>query len=317
MASNPMQRKARNSFLAGFFIAVIVAGVIIALLIMQMNKMIEEQEAENMTGYAYILTRDIKSGEVMTINDFVIEELPIVAVPVNGLEVGSFQLKDLAEGEDYTDEFKSTITAKIDLSSGVVALDSMFNINEEQIADDIRTEEFNMITLPMDLQTGEYIDIRITFPSGVSYVVLSKKQVEIPMIGYSQSTDTIRLELSEAEISTINSAIIEAYQIPGTKIYANKYVEPGLQTANNTSYPVNPDVVKAVELNPNLTDEAKYYLKKAYSDYIQQKYDATNAFVDTDGDSGYSNIESGVSEDIVKTQEAREEYLESMQQEIY
>ena len=45
MATNPMQRKARNSFLLGMLVMLLIAGAIIAFLIMQlMDKMKKEQE---------------------------------------------------------------------------------------------------------------------------------------------------------------------------------------------------------------------------------------------------------------------------------
>ena len=36
MATNPMQRKARNSFLLGMLVMLLIAGAIIALLLMQL-----------------------------------------------------------------------------------------------------------------------------------------------------------------------------------------------------------------------------------------------------------------------------------------
>ena len=45
MAINPMQRKARNSFLLGMFITLLITGAIIGLLAMQlMNRIKKEQE---------------------------------------------------------------------------------------------------------------------------------------------------------------------------------------------------------------------------------------------------------------------------------
>ncbi len=45
MATNPMQRKARNSFLLGMLVTLVITGAIIALLFMQlMNKTKKEQE---------------------------------------------------------------------------------------------------------------------------------------------------------------------------------------------------------------------------------------------------------------------------------
>ena len=45
MATNPMQRKARNSFLLGMLVMLLISGIIIALLFIQlMNKTKKEQE---------------------------------------------------------------------------------------------------------------------------------------------------------------------------------------------------------------------------------------------------------------------------------
>lgn len=41
---------------------------------------------------------------------------------------------------------------------------------------DVRQEEFNMIVLPTQITTGDYVDIRLTLPSGQSYIVVSKKK---------------------------------------------------------------------------------------------------------------------------------------------
>ena len=37
MATNPMQRKARNSFLLGIIVTLIITGVVIALLMLQLK----------------------------------------------------------------------------------------------------------------------------------------------------------------------------------------------------------------------------------------------------------------------------------------
>ena len=67
MASNPMQRKARNSFLLGMLVMLLISGVVIALLFMQlMNKIKAEQEELKASVSAYVLTQDVKSGQVIT-----------------------------------------------------------------------------------------------------------------------------------------------------------------------------------------------------------------------------------------------------------
>ena len=45
MATNPMQRKARNSFLLGMLLMLVISGAVIAVLVLQlMNKMQEEKQ---------------------------------------------------------------------------------------------------------------------------------------------------------------------------------------------------------------------------------------------------------------------------------
>ena len=63
MASNPMQRKARNSFLLGVFITMIIAALVIAfLLYMMYQQKAEKEEIENDKVTVYVLIKDVKSG---------------------------------------------------------------------------------------------------------------------------------------------------------------------------------------------------------------------------------------------------------------
>ena len=60
MASNPMQRKARNSFLLGMVVMLLITGVIIGFLFMQlMNKNKKEKEELKARVNAYVYNRDV------------------------------------------------------------------------------------------------------------------------------------------------------------------------------------------------------------------------------------------------------------------
>ena len=82
MTMNPMQRKARNSFLLGFLIMLVIAAIIIGLLLMQISNMKSEEE-ENPKILAYILTRDIKSGEEITQSDVI--QMELETAPINAI----------------------------------------------------------------------------------------------------------------------------------------------------------------------------------------------------------------------------------------
>ena len=84
MATNPMQRKARNSFLLGMLLMLIIAGVIIAFLAMQLiNKMKEENQEKLEMVSVYVLKEDVKSGQVITSDMLVKENVYKKFVPAN------------------------------------------------------------------------------------------------------------------------------------------------------------------------------------------------------------------------------------------
>ena len=161
----------------------------------------------------------------------------------------------------------------------------------------------------MDLTTGDYVDIRLQMPSGQDFIVLSKKMIEIPVVQGMDSVDTIWMSLSEEEILTMSCAIVEAYRINGSKLYATKYTDPGMQQAIIPTYPINAETIKLIEEDPNITELAKKGLGNRYSvtlrnDYINEelrKPENTEA-----------NVTNKMNESITKTQEDRQKYLESL-----
>ncbi len=124
---------------------------------------------------------------------------------------------------------------------------------DERIDSDIREDEFNMFLLPSNLKANEMVDVRITFPNGEDYVVLTKKKV----CGLSLKKNTIWIWLNEKEIHRISSAIIDAYMNPGTKLYVLKYVQPETQDAINPTYIVNEHVMEVMRTSPNKLKLAK------------------------------------------------------------
>ena len=63
MATNPMQRKARNSFLLGMLLTTLILGAVIALLFMQlMQKNKEEKEELATSVQVYVLKQDVKNS---------------------------------------------------------------------------------------------------------------------------------------------------------------------------------------------------------------------------------------------------------------
>jgi len=145
--------------------------------------------------------------------------------------------------------------AKIELASGMPLLSSLL-YEGQPIPKDLRIQEFQVIQLPSNLKPNQYIDVRIGFPTGEDFVLLSKKKVQ------ELSGTVVWLELNEMDILQTSSAIIDAY-LQGARLYALPYIEPGLQEAAVVNYPANQKVLNLMAVDPNLLETAKIELARA------------------------------------------------------
>ncbi len=295
MATNPMQRKARNSFLLGMLLMLIITGAVIAFLILQLIN-IKEKEKEEAASYVtvYTLNKDVESGEEIDANT----DLTITEV-----------IKDNAPTDYLTpSDLGTTNIAKISMTKGTVVSKEMIYIDETVTGNDVRKQEFNMFILPTDLQTGDFIDVRLLMPGGTDYIVVSKKKVEIPVISGVDATGTISIELSEDEINMLSNAIVDAFKVNGAKLYVNKYTEPGLQEASVPTYAVSQEVMQLINENPNIVEEARTALWDRYN--ATQRNDVINPAVTNED--AQDNLEENMEESITNSLTTRQEYLEGL-----
>ena len=90
MAVNPMQRKARNSFLLGMILTLIITGVVIALLFLQLKKVKDEQAAElAKLVNVYTLKYDVKGGEIITEDMFETMSVNKETIPENATSLST------------------------------------------------------------------------------------------------------------------------------------------------------------------------------------------------------------------------------------
>ncbi len=214
---------------------------------------------------------------------------------------------------------ENVLVPKIDIKANTVVSASMFTKAEEQISNDLREQEYNMITLPVNLEDKDTIDIRLRLPNGADYIVLTKKNVTIPKNADGYMTDTIILKCSEAETMTMSAAIVDTYQMleAGAKLYAVKYTDPGLQETATATYLPSGAVMQLISTNPNIVQDAKvkiyqYYIKNAdmyrnnANTGIQAGLNMVEADERTDG------ISANTRQEITATKDNREEYLENL-----
>ena len=300
MAMNPMQRKANNYLLIGIFGTLLVTGAIIAFLFMQLNNLQQEKKKEETAvKQVYVLSKDIKSGEEISLDKVVSKQVSSNIVSANTTI-------------SFTDESENARVAKIDLSAGTIITDEMFTNTDEQTTNDLRNQEYNMIVLPSTMSSGDYIDVRLRLSNGVDFIVVSKKQVEIPEIDGIESTETVKLKMNESETQVMANAIIEAYIDEGSILYATTYVEPGLQTSVIPTYVPSGEVQTAILNNPNIEQSARNALITRYNNNVSIRQGLIEQPLSQYIQNRVDNIESGVQEEITKAKQARESYLQSL-----
>lgn len=358
MATNPMQKKARISFLLGILVTLVLTGAVIAFLIVQLNGYKKEKTEELKNSVkVWVLSENVISGQVITTNMLTQQVINKDLVPSNAIGdmsiLSNYSLED-KEGNEVITEYKNNVAtlflskngskyeikeeiqtgsyyiekngnkeyielaevpviAKVDMYKNTVITIDMIVKSNEKVTDDLRKVEYNMLVLPTQLETGEYIDVRLTLPSGQSYIVVSKKQVEIPQIAGIDVEDTIWLKLTEEEIISMNGAIVDAYRTIGAKIEVVEYVEAGTQEAATPTYVPTGEVVQSINDNPNIVEQAKNALvERYYNNYKTVRDNVINPLINNSGDDGKQNFETKIEESITTTQENRKEYLESL-----
>ena len=416
MASNPMQRKSRNAFLLGVILTLLIAGVVVALLFLQLKQKTEDLNKElNAKVNVYTLNQNVKSGQVLTQDMFSMKNIHKDSIPSNAtallsvidtwflqtkdgtmintdseglylnksdsiLEVidengekykytggdkvkvtsrdevlqddgGSFIIDSSNSVDKITRVYQETLTdqyyiyklengtgnskvrtkvylelqnvpviAKVSMNANTVMTANLVVQSDEAVTDDTREQQYNMIVLPADLMTDDYVDIRLMTPAGQDFIVVSKARVTVPVNeDGSYIYDTIKMNLREDEILSMSSAIVEAYGLEGAKLYATKYVEAGMQQAASPTYTPNAAVTSQIDANgdgvidnPNIVEKAKAELKSRYSDtakknrndYLQSAINRADDYTD--------NVKKEATDDISSQNAARQRYLESL-----
>lgn len=286
MVANPMQKMKRNSMLTGAIIGLIIGLILCVVLYIFLT------QAPTTGGLGkgdavtvHVLNKTIKSGSKITAADIVPKVMSKTDIPIDAVTLSS------------------EAVAKIDLTTGTILTTGMLNQTAETTTADLREQEYNMITLPTQLSAGDFIDIRLQLPSGGDYIVISKKQV------LKSDASTVWLQMKEDEILTMSNAIIEYYVMAGSKLYATKYTDPGLQNASTPTYCPNSEVYNLLMNNKNITTQ----ITDGEGRLANALKDLRNNFINRElnnySEDKLENIEKSIQEEIQTLKQSREAYF--------
>lgn len=295
MAVNPMQKKARNSFLLGMLVTFLVCAIIGAILYILI--VVPENKAKSERGVAkvaYTLNKDLKSGEEITVTSLTRVDTYENLAPKNC--ISDEQINEInRQGKK--------VIAKIDMYKNTILTSSTVTTEENGISNDLRKMEYNMLTLPININAGDIVDVRITFPNGQDFIVLSKKEIK------SIQGNTVTFYLTEEEILMLNSSIVESYIMKASNIYIARYTDPGMQEKATITYTPTSEVIKLIETDSNIVNTAKDELGARFNIEVRGQM---NTSINQYSQSALTNIEEGIQKQIEDAKKAREEYLTSL-----
>ena len=135
-------------------------------------------------------------------------------------------------------------------------------------------------------------------------------------IGFIGTFDKKDLLLNIANVLALNGKkvlIVDAYKMQGSKLYAIKYVEPGIQDAAESTYIPSSETLQLIQNDPNIVQTAKNELIQYYNaNYPNYRPGIQNALNAEDDATKKSLSQAGTSSETTTLSSQRQQYLQSM-----
>lgn len=284
-------RKRKQKMILSWFLGVLTATGVMALLVafsvLDIGAYINFTPIDTTEEIVYVpqivASRFLEVGTVLTEDD-----LTEVLVPVDNEVVSVGSKEELIGKEILMDVHKMLPITKPMVDSNMLTTDNQ------------RVFEFDFVRLPFNLEMGDFVDVRIIFPNGQDYVVLSKKEV----IHFERAADNLHegllsLLVEEDEVLRMSSALVDKVLTETAELYLVKYLEPHKQEAAQISYPVNRSVLSVLGQNPNLTDlpdmsmltNNRYLLDIALKELLDEDDEWFSIFTNDEESSGIEDSE--------------------------
>lgn len=153
----------------------------------------------------------------------------------------------------------------VNLEEGSQIMKSM--ILNDEFGEEEREIEYESIKMSVNLQLHDYIDVRICYPNGENYIVLSKKQIK----QMDEGNVLCYLWNNEEEIQMMSSAIVDAYLYEGAYLYTTKYINPELQDKSVVTYIPSLASIQLINENPNIIEIASKSLNRTLRKELENR----------------------------------------------
>lgn len=222
---------------AAAFTSIIITGQIKSEYRSLLNKAYHDLKANQKN--VYVALKDISPGDI------------IQASMVEKKKVYTSQPKDI-----YISQKDIGMTALIEIPAGTQILSTMLTMHG--VSDELREIEYQVISINPSIENNDTVDVRLCYPNGECYVVLSKKTVK----GYGQDSLSCYFWNDEEEILRMQAAMVDASLYPGSTLFMTKYIEPNIQNASVVNYTPSISILSLIESDPNIIQKASQELSK-------------------------------------------------------
>lgn len=264
---------------------------------------------------AYTVAADVPSGKEIEESDLVLIDVPL-----------SMATNLIQDSEELVGKhFKLGMTA-----GSVITTDCVY---EEVITADMRYYDLIVDVVPIGLQPGSFIDIRLKFGTGADYVGISHRQV-VEING-----NCIKLILTEEDIQAFSSMLVDMLvfssdfqlredinkngkiddgeelevQAIGAYLYAVEYVEGGIQEKSVKTYAPSEVVQAIMSEDPNIL-KREYDLNDTI--LLRNLFNATLKF-NAGGHIDFSVFSDEIAKYVTRAVEkGREAYDERLKEEL-
>jgi len=229
--------------LVGVFLMCLVGFGSYFIVYKQLKKEFDQKVSENEKilnenkRYGFVTTKELIAGDILT------EE---------NVEYKEYFSSDMVEASIGKESLGMKVRINVPENTQLTS----FMMADSEITGDTREVCYNVITLSPNIKSGDYCDVRIVYPNGVSKVVLPKKR----LLNLSEGSTDSYVYCTEEDINLMDSAVVDAYLYGGTKLYVTKYIEPNMQQASIVNYTPTQDVINLIKVNPNIVEIATNYL---------------------------------------------------------
>lgn len=228
------------------------------------------QEMNENKKTVFVAVTDIKTGDILS------EEMVEKRVVYTSQPIESYITKD---------ELGKAVI--IDIPEGTHILKGM--VAENSVTSVLREVEYDVIHISSNIEASDFVDVRIFYPNGESFVVLSKKQLK----GYQPDMPICYLWVDEEELLRMSAAIVDAGLYEGSKLFMTKYIEPNIQEASVITYTPSISVLSLIEHDPNIVERCSQLLNKEVRKALENRLaesldlDVKEIYWDIDGEIRY------------------------------